>query len=95
MRSQQLNRLSAKLILALSLIALFTVLTGYFQPRQPDEGAAAHIFQFAILALVPILLLFFATTDWKQPARSARALLIPGASLILAFAALYFLEHHG
>ena len=94
MTRQQVNRVSGRVILALSLIALLTVLSGYFQPPQPDEGTAAHIFQLSIVALVPLILLFLATADWKQPSRSARPLAFPVAALVVAFAALYYLEHY-
>jgi hypothetical protein len=77
----------------LSVIALLTVLSGYFQRPQPDEGTGAHIFQLSIVALVPTILLFLATADWKQPSRSARPLAIPAVALVIAFAALYYLEH--
>jgi cytochrome bd-type quinol oxidase subunit 2 len=93
MRAQQINRVSATLLILLSLIALLTVLSGYTHPRQADEGAAAHIFQLSIVALVPMILLFLVTADWKQPRRSVRPLAIPAAALLLAFAALYYLEH--
>jgi len=73
---------------------LLAVLSGYTQPPQPDEGTAAHIFQIAIVALVPMILLFLATADWKQPWQSARALAFPAAALVLAFGALYYLEHY-
>ena len=67
---------------------------GYAQPRQPDEGAAAHIFQLLIVAQVPMIVLFLATADWRQSLRSAaRPLAIPAAALVLAFGALYYLEH--
>jgi hypothetical protein len=46
MHAQQINRVSGKAVIVLSLIALFTVLSGFLQPRQSDEGAAAHIFSF-------------------------------------------------
>jgi len=94
MRAQQINSVSGKVLIVLSLIALLTVLSGYTQPPQPDEGAAAHIFQLSIVALVPILLLFLVTADWKQPRRSARPLAIPAIALALAFGALYYLEHY-
>jgi hypothetical protein len=94
MRGPQINRLSAVAILALSLTALVTVLSGYAQPPQPDEGPAAHIFQLSIVALVPTILLFLASADWKQPSRIVRPLAIPTAALVLAFAALYYLEHY-
>lgn len=93
MRTQQVNRISSKVIVVLSLIALLTVISGYFQPPQQDEGPAAHIFQLSIVALVPTILLFLLTADWKQPSRTARPLALPAAALALAFAALYYLEH--
>jgi hypothetical protein len=94
MQAQQLNRVSANVLIVLSLVALLMVLSGYFQPPQPDEGTAAHIFQLAIVALVPAIMLFFATADWKQPWRSARRLALPAGALVVAFAALYYLEHY-
>ena len=94
MRRQQINRVSGKVVVVLSLAALLAVLSGYIQPPQQDEGAAAHIFQLSIVALVPMILLFLATADWKQPWRSARPLSFPAAALVLAFGALYFLEHY-
>jgi prepilin signal peptidase PulO-like enzyme (type II secretory pathway) len=94
MRGQQINRVSGKVLIVLSLTALLAVLSGYTQPPQPDEGAAAHIFQLSLVALVPMILLFLATADWKQPLRSARPLTLPAAALFLAFGALYYLEHY-
>jgi|ERR1700675_865740 len=93
-RAKQINRVSGKTLIVLSLTALLAVLTGYTQPPQQDEGTAAHIFQLSIVALVPILLVFFATADRRQPLRSARSLAIPAAALVLAFGALYYLEHY-
>jgi hypothetical protein len=94
MRAQQINGVSGKILIVLSLVALLAVLSGYFQPPQPDEGTAAHIFQLSIAALAPMILLFFATADWKKPLQSARMLAFPTAALVLAFAALYHLEHY-
>ena len=89
MTGQQINRASGRVILVLSLTALLTVLIGYTQPPQPDEGALAHIFQLSIVALVATVVLFLATADWKQGSRSARPLAAPAATLVVAFAALY------
>jgi len=94
MRVQRINRVSSKALLVLSLVALLAVLSGYLQPPQPDEGAAAHIFQLSIVGLVPMFLLFFATVNWKEPLRSTRVLAIPATALVLAFSALYYLEHY-
>ena len=93
MRRQQINRVSGRVVIALSLTALLAVLSGYAQRPQPDEGAAAHIFQLSIAALAPMILLFLATANWKQPLLSARPLAFPAAALVLAFGALYYLEH--
>jgi hypothetical protein len=94
MRGQQINRVSGKVLIALSLAALFAVLSGYFQAPQPDEGSAAHIFQLSIVGLVPMIVLFLATVDWEKPFHNARPLVFTAAALVLAFAALYYLEHH-
>jgi membrane protease YdiL (CAAX protease family) len=90
----QINRVSGIVIIILSLTALLAVLSGYTHPLLPDEGTAAHIFQLSIVALVPGILLFLATADWRQPWRSARPLALSGAALVFAFEALYYLEHY-
>jgi len=94
MRGQQINRVSGIVLIVLSFTALLAVLSGYTQPPRPDEGAAAHIFQLSIVALVPMILLFLATADWRQPLRSARPLAFTAAALVLAFGALNYLEHY-
>ena len=94
MRGQQINRISGNVLIALSLTALLAVLSGYTQPPQPDEGPAAHIFQLSIVALVPMISLFLATADWRQPLRSARPLAFPATTLLIAFGVLYYLEHY-
>jgi hypothetical protein len=93
-RAQQINSVSGKVILFLSVAALLMALSGYAEPPQRDEGVAAHILQLSIVALVPMILLFLATADWTQPLRSARPLAFPAAALVLAFGALYYLEHY-
>lgn len=94
MRGQSIHRASGIVAVVLSLTALLAVLSGYFQPPQADEGSAAHIFQLSIAALVPTILLFLGTADWKQPWRSVRPLAFPSVALVLAFGALYYLEHY-
>ena len=92
---QQINRVSGKVLIVLSLIALLAVVSGYTQPSQPDEGAAAHIFQLSIVALIPTIVLFLVTADRRQPLRrAARPLVIPVTTLALAFGALYYLEQY-
>jgi hypothetical protein len=93
MSGERINRMSSRVVTGLSVLALLTVISGYFQAPQPDEGAAAHIFQLSIVLIVPTILLFFITADWKQPLRNLQALAVPGTALVLAFGALYYLEH--
>jgi hypothetical protein len=92
-RTQQVNRVSGITIVSLSLTALLVVLWGYTQPPLPDEGTGAHIFQLSVVALVPTTLVFLTTADWRQPWRIAPPLAVAAAATVLAFAALYFLEH--
>ncbi len=105
MTGERINRVSGIVLIVLSLTALLTVLSAYrvsftpfaiyTQPLQPDEGTQAHIFQLSIVALAPMILLFLATADWTRPLRSMRPLAFSAAAVVLAFAGLYYLEHHG
>jgi len=105
MKRGSINRASAIALILFSLAALLTVMSGFrvsfdpfsihAQPPLPDEGAQAHLFQLAVLALVPTMLVFLATADWKRPARSAGPLALSTAAVVIAFGALYYLEHHG
>jgi hypothetical protein len=94
MSAQQINRLSGRVLVGLSLLALLTVMTGYFQPPEPDEGVGAHIFQLTIVALVPVGLVFLGTADWQRPFKGARTLSLAAILVAAAFAALYYLEHY-
>jgi hypothetical protein len=67
---------------------------GTDRPPQADESAGAHIFQLSIAALTLTILVFPATADWKRPLRGARRLVFAAAALVLAFGALYYLEHY-
>jgi hypothetical protein len=94
MQTGSINRLSGRALVLLSVTALLLVLYGYTLPPQADEGTPAHLFQLLIVLLVPTGLAFLATADWSQPARAARPLALSATALVLAFAALYALEHY-
>ena len=89
MRREQVNRASGVGLVLLSLTALVVVLWGYTQPPLPDEGAGAHIFQFSVVALLPVTLVFLTTADWSQPWRSARPLGVAALATAFALASLY------
>jgi hypothetical protein len=96
MTGERIHRLSRFALIALSLVALLDVLIGFLlmpHPPETDEGTGAHIFQLAIVAFAGMLLLFFATADWRQPWRSARLLALPATFVALAFGVLYYFEH--
>ena len=94
MRVHHVNRGTGRVLVFLSFVALLTVLSGYFQPPQPDEVTGAHIFQLTIVLLIPTILVFLVTADWTQPWQRLRFLAMPAGALVLAFAALYYLEHY-
>ena len=96
----KLNRVSTLGLIALSLTALMMVLpfvlvnliTGHVPPPATDEGTVIHIFQLSIVALLPMGLLFLATSDWAQPLRSMRRLALPAAMVVLAFSLVFYVE---
>jgi hypothetical protein len=94
MPTAQVHRTSRFVLILLALTALVTVLVGYTQAPLPDEGTGAHIFQLSVAAGALTTVLFLGTADWTQPLRAMRQLAIPVATFVLAFAALYYLEHH-
>jgi hypothetical protein len=57
----------------MSLLALALVIEGLVQfgthHREVDEGWQAHLFQILMILQVPVVLLFAATANWKQPSR--------------------------
>lgn len=101
MTNRTINRVSHHLVLGLSLFAMFlvggaTVLTmlGQFTPSPDgDEGTLAHLFQLAIVLLVPAGLAFLSTADWRRPPEVVKKLVVPTAVLIAAFSTLSYMEH--
>jgi len=92
MQGQLIHRASGIILIILSSIALLAVASGFLQPPQTDEGVSAHIFQLSIAALLPTVIVYFATSDWKQPFQNVRPLIVSAAALAVAFGALYYLE---
>jgi hypothetical protein len=80
-------------LIIFSLAALITVVSGYIQPPRAND-AREYIFQLSVAALAPALLVFLATADWRRPLQSVRPVALAAAASAIAFAGLYFLEHH-
>ena len=101
MSELSVNRISGYTVLGLSLFSMLlvvgaTVLTmlGRFNPSPDgDEGAAAHLFQLAVVLLLPTGLTFLATADWRQPWEVAKRLAVPAVALVVAFATLFYMEN--
>jgi hypothetical protein len=92
---QKVNRIATAALIAVALVALLDVLLlGYMRPPLRDEGAGAHIFQLSAAALMLAGLVFLATADWTQPTRVVRRLALPAVLMVLALAALFYLEHY-
>lgn len=97
----KVNRISSNIMLALSLFAMLLVvgatvlvLLGKLHVTPGgDEGTAAHLFQLAIVLLVPAAFAFLITADWRQPLKVARRLVVPVLALVVAFSTLYYMEH--
>ena len=87
MNFSTLKRPSALIPLAMSLAALGLVLghtAVYGTAREPDEGAAAHLWQLLMAGQIPIIL-FFAIT-WL-PRNPRQALVVLGLQAVAGLAA--------
>lgn len=101
MTGDALHQASRRLVLGLSLFAMLlvtgaTVLLGLgkFTPTPDgDEGTAAHLFQLAIVLLIPAGLTYLGTADWREPRRVVKGLILPAVALAVAFVTLYLMEH--
>ena len=80
--------------IALSLFALAIVVgnVAVGAPHEPDENASAHLFQLAMVAQAPLLVLFLATADWSQ---RKRVMMFLGGQILAAAAALLVLAWSG
>ena len=92
MNPLSLNRVSFNALLALAILELGLVAYGSTQPPQPDEGAAAHIFQLALVLFVATLGVFLVSADWREPVRQIRRLAVPLVLVAAALALLLYLE---
>ena len=72
--------------IALSLFA-FTIVVANVAAgtsRQADENASAHLFQLAMGAQLPLILLFSALADWR---RRRRVIMLLAGQIVMAAAA--------
>jgi hypothetical protein len=90
-----LRRPSAFLPVAMSLGALAVVLlflASHGPAPQPDEGAAAHIWQLLMAGQVPIVLFFAVKWALREPRRAIPVLLLQVAAALAAMAPVFLLH---
>ena len=90
MSRRGVNRILMVLPILCSVLALALVLGNVAAgvPPQEDEGTAAHPFQLLIVAQLPLVLLFLATSDWTRPMRLFLALTVQALALAAALGSL-------
>ena len=96
----RLNQASTIALIGFSLTAFAVALplwygmaTGHVPPPTGDEGAAAHMFQLSIAALLPLGLVFVVTADWTQPVQAMRRVVVPSVIVVLALGTVFYLEN--
>ena len=90
-----LRRPSAFLPVVMSLGALAVVLiffASHGPAPQPDEGAAAHIWQLLMAGQVPIVLFFAVKWAFREPRRGIPVLLLQVVAALAAMAPVFLLH---
>jgi hypothetical protein len=83
---------TAAVVLSMFAVAIVVGNVAAGVPRQADENASAHLFQLAVAAQPPLLLLFLATADWRQ---RQRVIILLGAQIAAVALALLALGWSG
>ena len=91
--SHKIRNFSRVAPVIMSLLALALIMEGLAQfglhHRAVDEGWQAHLFQLLMVLQVPMMLLFAATANWKQPRQVLLILGLQSAAWTIALGALY------
>lgn len=86
---------SAFVPVAMSFVALATVLlhlARFGVVREPDEGAAAHIWQLLMAAQIPIIAFFAIKWLPRAPKAALAVLALQIAAILTALAPVFFLK---
>ena len=86
---------SAFVPIGMSLAALGVVLGHIFifgAVREPDEGAAAHLWQLLMAGQLPVVLYFAAKWLPKAPGQAVRVLALQAVAVLAACAPVYLLN---
>jgi len=77
-------------LMALATVLIFLALHG--PAPQPDEGAAAHLWQLLMAAQLPVILFFAVKWLPRSPREAIGVLAMQGAAAIAAMAPVYLLH---
>ena len=94
MNASILKKPSAWLPLAMSLLALAIVVCHvalFGAAREPDEGAAAHLFQMLIALEVPVVAFFAIKWLPRSPRQAAIVLALQAGAVLAALAPVFIL----
>jgi peptidoglycan/LPS O-acetylase OafA/YrhL len=89
-----IKRPSAFAPLAMSLVALAVVavhVAKFGGAREADEGTAAHVWQFLMVAQIPIIIVFAAKWLRRTPREAGLVLVLQIVAAAAAVAPVYFL----
>lgn len=95
MNASLIKRPSAWLPIAFSLAALIVVLGSvaiFGVVHQPDEGAAAHIFQLLMAGQLPVVAFFALKWLFREPKQTVTVLAIQIGAALAAMAPVYLLK---
>ena len=86
MTQTRVNRISAWVPLLCSAFAFAIVMANIVArvPPQPDENTSAHLWQLLMVAQLPFILLFVATSDWARWRKPAALLLLQALGIVAA-----------
>jgi len=90
-----LKRPTAWIPIGMSMVALAIVvghLLLFGTAREPDEGAAAHLFQLLIALQVPLIAFFAFKWLPKSPAQALQVLAMQAVALVAAFAPVFYFK---
>ena len=95
MNAESMRQPSAFIPVAMSVAALLTLLVHisvFGAAREPDEGAAAHIWQLLMAGQLPVMLFYAAKWLPRNPKRATIVLASQAGAALAAMAPVYWLN---
>ena len=90
MDQAQFNTICGAALVALSLLALGTVLGEFLKPVPLRRPRPSQLFETTVLVMDALVVTFLVTADWSRPMTSARPLALCGLAIAATLGALYW-----